>query len=78
MQKNVASIEVSMFYKLLLLFKLCIMNQSIPVASISSATARHLLASSFPGVGNLQILRGPGVGHLPTLGLLPSLWHARG
>ena len=52
MQKNVASIEVSMFYKLLLVFKLCIMHQSIPAASISPATAGHLLASSVPGLGN--------------------------
>ena len=31
-----------------------------------------------PGVGYLQILRCPGTGHLPTPGLFPSFWHARG
>ena len=43
------------------------------------ATAGHLPAVSVRlGMGHLQILRYPGTGHLPTLGLFPSFWHARG
>ena len=62
-------------------FKL--MYQSIPAAPTSSpppsrATAGHLLAFPVPGVGHLQILRCPGTGHLPTPGLFPSFWTARG
>ena len=41
-------------------------------------TAGHLLAFPVPGVGHLQILRCPGTGHLPTPGLFPSFWAARG
>ena len=58
------------------------MHQSIPAAPISRppprATVGHLPTFSVPGVGHLQILCCPGAGHLPTPGLFPSFWHARG
>ena len=41
-------------------------------------TAGHLPAVSVPWVGHLQNFRCPGAGHLPTPGLFPSFWHARG
>ena len=44
----------------------------------SRATAGHLLSFSVPGVGHLWILHCPGAGHLPTPGLFPSFWNARG
>ena len=50
----------------------------LPPPPRSRATAGHLLAFAVPGVGHLQILRCPGTGHLPTPGLFPSVWHARG
>ena len=55
------------------------MHQSIPaVPRPSRATAGHLLALLVLGVGHLQILHCPGAGHLPTPGLFPNFWHARG
>ena len=65
------------------------MHQSTPAAPNSlpsppkpphhpQATAGHLPAVSVPGVGHLQNFRCPGAGHLPTPGLFPSFWHARG
>ena len=60
------------------------MHQSIPAApssrppSLRRATAGHFPAFSVQGVGHLQILRCPETGHLPTLGLFPRFWQARG
>ena len=54
-----------------------VMHQSIPAAlSLAPATAGRQLDNS--RMGHLQILRCPRAGHLPTPGLLPRLWHARG
>ena len=40
-----------------------IMHQSIPAVPIPPrATAGHLLTLSVPGVGHLQVYRGPGLG----------------
>ena len=57
------------------------MHQSIPAAPSPSpprATAGHLPALPFPGVGHLQILCCPVGGDLPTPGPFPIFWHARG
>ena len=61
-------------------FKL--MYQSIPAAPTSPPPPPGYCGPfarlAVPGVGYLQILRCPGTGHLPTPGLFPSFWHARG
>ena len=51
---------------------------SRPPPSLRRATAGHFPAFLVQGVVHLQILRCPGTGHLPTPGLFPSFWHARG
>ena len=50
-----------------------IMHQSIPAASIPPGQLRGICVpcqSRVPGMGHQQIWHGPGVGHLPTPGLL--------
>ena len=47
------------------------MHQSIPAVPIG-ATVGHLLTLSIPGVGHSQFYRGPGTGHLCTLGRSPA------
>ena len=58
---------------------LCISQfQLRPAPPPPRATAGHLPALPFPGVGHLQILCCPVGGDLPTPGPLPIFWHARG
>ena len=56
-----------------------VMHQSIPAAlSLAQTTAEHLRLFSLGGKAFANFARCPGAGHLPTPGLFPSLWHARG
>ena len=53
-----------------------IMHQPIPAVPIPPrATAGHLLTLSVPGVGHPQFYRGPGAGHLRTMGRPRHLTH---
>ena len=66
----------------------CLMHQSIPAAHRSPPPTPppphpellrgHCLPCQSWGLGHLQILLCPGARHLPTPGLFPSFWHARG
>ena len=58
-------------------------NASVRQFQLRSAPSRWATAGYFPafsvqGVEHLPILRCPGAGHLPILGLFPSFWHPRG
>ena len=58
--------------------RLCISQFQLPPPPYPTATAGHLPTFSVPGVGHLQFLLCSGTVHLPTPGLFPSFWHARG